>query len=136
MLYLDIVIMSGALASAKAKRAGITPPPPQSIPSATLPIPPGVRLSVPQILMAFDSRLNKLETVEKKAEVPAKFMEDIEDIQAKFMILAEEITIMKDIIIKLQSFTMDVNKSLFDERIHIMSDIDENTLVIEKGESH
>ena len=39
------------------------------------------------------------------------------------MMLAEEITTMKDVVMKLQSFTMDVNKTLFNERIQIMSDV-------------
>jgi hypothetical protein len=42
------------------------------------------------------------------------------------MMLAEEITTMKDVIMKLQAFTMDVNKTLFEERIQIMSDMNDN----------
>ncbi|MFY7728466.1 MAG: hypothetical protein ACOVRN_03005 [Flavobacterium sp.] len=40
----------------------------------------------------------------------------------KFGVLVEEITNLKDIVLKLQSYTMDVNKMLVDERINIMSE--------------
>jgi hypothetical protein len=125
--------MSGSLASAKAKRAGINPPPP--LPSTQQQqqqqIPPGARMSIPQVIALLDSRLSKLEVGTRSpisnssptanSAVPTKFMEDME---AKFMMLAEEITMMKDVIMKLQAFTMDVNKTLFEERIQIMSEMD------------
>jgi hypothetical protein len=123
--------MSGSLASAKAKRAGIAPtPPPPPQQQQQQQIPPGARLSIPQVITMLDSRLVKLESATKSAvvtpvaaanEVPTKFMEDME---SRFMMLAEEITTMKDVIMKLQAFTMDVNKTLFEERIQIMSEMD------------
>ena len=47
----------------------------------------------------------------------------IEEFKNKIEILANEIGELKDVILKLQSFTMEVNKSLYDDRIHIMSEI-------------
>ena len=44
----------------------------------------------------------------------------------KFFMLAEEITSIKDIVVKLQSFTMEVNKTLMEERVRILSDVPEN----------
>jgi hypothetical protein len=137
--------MSGSLASAKAKRAGIAPtlpPPPQQ--QQQQQVPSGARLSIPQVITMLDSRLSKLESGAKGAvvtptatEVPTKFMDEME---SKFMMLAEEITTMKDVIMKLQAFTMDVNKTLFEERIQIMSEMDggiksqvvEETITFEK----
>jgi hypothetical protein len=123
--------MSGSLASAKAKRAGINPPPP-NVPSRA-PAPPqpsspqaGVRLSVPQVLAMFDSRLNKLEAAAKAPVSTTTDRSGLDDMESKFMMLAEEITTMKDVIMKLQAFTMDVNKTLFEERIQIMSDMNDN----------
>ena len=40
----------------------------------------------------------------------------------KFGVLVEEITNLKDIVLKLQAYTMDVNKMLVDELINIMSE--------------
>ena len=119
--------MSGSLASAKAKRAGINPPPPNAPPrppqqQSQPPPQGGVRMTIPQVLAMFDSRLSKLEAGAKNP-VPVDRTDTLDEMEAKFMMLAEEITTMKDVIMKLQSFTMDVNKTLFDERIHIMSDM-------------
>jgi hypothetical protein len=90
------------------------------------PPPPGSRLTFQQLISVIDSRLSKLETgakekVSLQSQVPDSALEELD---AKFMMLAEEITTMKDVIMKLQAFTMDVNKTLFEERIRIMSDID------------
>lgn len=116
--------MSGSLASAKAKRAGINPPPPAPVPVQTpqqqQQIPPGARMTIPQVIALLDSRLAKLEIGARNPVSTAA----LEDMEAKFMMLAEEITMMKDVIMKLQAFTMDVNKTLFEERIQIMSDMD------------
>lgn len=122
--------MSGSLASAKAKRAGINPPPPIATPrgAPSQPSSPqaGVRLSVPQVLAMFDARLNKLEAVAKSPVSTTTDRSLLDDMESKFMMLAEEITTMKEVIMKLQAFTMDVNKTLFEERIQIMSDMNED----------
>ncbi len=132
--------MSGSLASAKAKRAGIAPtipvPAPQPVQSVQ-----GqqmqTKLTFQQIVTVIDGRLTKLEQEMKmkvgptQVQVPAQVQtqtkdqvtkSQMEDMESKFMMLAEEITTMKDVIMKLQAFTMDVNKTLFNERIQIMSD--------------
>ena len=124
--------MSGSLASAKAKRAGIAPttPPPPPQQQQQQQQPTGVRLSIPQVITMLDSRLAKLEIGARSTPAPAAAAAPafdrsvLEDLDAKFMMLAEEITMMKDVIMKLQAFTMDVNKTLFEERIQIMSEVD------------
>ncbi len=49
------------------------------------------------------------------------------EFNARYDILANEILDIKNLLLKLQSFTMEVNKSLMDERIRILSDIREET---------
>ena len=128
--------MSGSLASAKAKRAGIaptipTPQPVQAVQGQQL----QTKLSFQQIVTVIDGRLTKLEQEMKSkaaqvtAQVPAQVQpkdqvtkSQMEEMENKFMMLAEEISTMKDVIMKLQAFTMEVNKTLFDERMQIMSD--------------
>lgn len=97
--------------------------------------PMGSGLTLPQVISVIDNRLINLEnfmkesksssdkSVDFQSEVPSEF---IEEVQTRFDILAKEISDLKDVILKLQSFTMDVNKSLLEERIHILSDIGEN----------
>ena len=88
----------------------------------------GVNSSVPkrgmqltQILGVIDSRLKVLEN--KKTDVPVSDTEQklvspdmVQEYEARFQMLATEINDIKDILLKLQSFTMEVNKTLFEER--------------------
>ena len=47
----------------------------------------------------------------------------MEEFNSRFEILANELADIKDTIMKLQTFTMEVNKSMHDERIHILSEV-------------
>jgi hypothetical protein len=96
--------------------------------------PMGTGLTLPQVISVIDNRLIHLENFVKEnksmdnaslppAEISPEF---IEEVQTRFDILAREISDLKDVVLKLQSFTMDVNKSLLEERIHILSDLGEN----------
>ena len=49
--------------------------------------------------------------------------EIIVEYNSRFTLLAEEISNIKDTLLKLQSYTMSVNKTLMEERIHILSDL-------------
>jgi hypothetical protein len=55
----------------------------------------------------------------------------IEEFETRFDILAGEIADLKDIVLKLQTYTMDVNKTLLEERIHILSDIEDTSKKVE-----
>jgi acetoin utilization protein AcuB len=46
-----------------------------------------------------------------------------EDINSKFVMLAGEVENLKDIVLKLQAYTMEVNKTLYEERIQVLSDM-------------
>ena len=101
--------------------------------------PMGSGLTLPQVISVIDSRLITLETFVKEQQQNPKSMVDqpllqeqnlpadfVDEIQARFDILAREISDLKDVVLKLQSFTMDVNKSLLEERINILSDLGNN----------
>jgi hypothetical protein len=47
----------------------------------------------------------------------------LSEFNSRFEMIAEEISSIKDVLMKLQSFTMEVNKAMYDERIHILSDL-------------
>jgi len=51
----------------------------------------------------------------------------IDEFNNRFTIFADEISEMKDIVLKLQSYTMEVNKTLMDERIQVFSDLNANS---------
>ena len=56
---------------------------------------------------------------------------DISDIvtefNSRFELIVTEINSLKDIVLKLQTFTMDVNKRLLDERIEVLSEVQPNS---------
>lgn len=58
--------------------------------------------------------------------------EVLDDFNNRFMMLATEISQLKDVVMKLQSYTMDVNKMLLEERVNVLSDLGEDTNVANK----
>ena len=130
--------MSQANAAARKRRAGGS-----SLPGSNDNIiqqqqqqqPPASGLTLPQVIALVDRRLVVLETfmkdtkaqpyapVSTQALAPAMDDEFVEDINSKFEMLANEIADLKDMLLKLQTFTMEVNKRLVDERIQLLSDV-------------
>lgn len=119
--------MSSVLA--RKKRMGDTTP---AAPTQVPPKPNG--LTLPQVITVIDNRLITLETFMKESKQPVSSVsfEDsgltndfMNEMQSRYEILAQEIGELKDIVLKLQTYTMDVNKALLEERIHILSDLGE-----------
>lgn len=123
--------MSNSIAAAKRRRAGIQ----SSTPDVTASTQPSVvntqqtnqKLSIQNFVVLLDKRISTLEesiksntepnNIKLELETPEgkkvmKITEYMEEMDTKFNMLAEEIINMKDIVLKLQSFTMEVNKSL------------------------
>ena len=64
--------------------------------------------------------------------------EMLDEINTKFDLLAGEVAELKDMLVKLQSYTMEVNKKLFDERIQLLSDVkdtDTMTFTLNKSDN-
>ena len=146
--------MSKSNASAKSRRAFVNaqqpPPSPIGQPQQAA---PSSGLTLQQVIAVIDKRLITLESFMKDSgddvnrkvsfqdesvmdSVPSNLTEIISEFNSRFDLFAEEIGNIKDIVIKLQSYTMEVNKTLMDERIHILSDLgtnatDSNNLTIE-----
>lgn len=61
--------------------------------------------------------------------VPSDAFNDmVSEFNNRFEILAVELASLKDTIIKLQTYTMDVNKTLMEERVHVFSDLGNTTI--------
>ena len=132
--------MSQANAAARKRRAGgasFEPanPTPQNAQQQLKPGAPA-GLTLPQVIAVVDARLIALETFVKETkntptqpktvqpQSQVQISDDtIDDLNEKFEILANEIADLKDIVLKLQSYTMEVNKTLMEERISILSDV-------------
>jgi hypothetical protein len=143
--------MSASLAAARKRRGVPGPEPAQSSPVNTQSpsqTPPG--LTLPQVISLVDKRLLILEGfMKEQKESPSQnihlqpaqlsntneiisndvIKQEIETITDEFNdryeLLVTEIQNIKDIVLKLQSFTMEVNKTLMEERFRILSDIEE-----------
>ena len=147
--------MSRAIASARQRRAGVSPSEPiqSNQPKLNPNSNPQNGLTIHQVIALIDTRLVKLEKfasdnkigeVSKNvrflpdaspsvaAEPSSNVSEMLDDFNNRFVLLAEEISNLKDIVMKLQTYTMDVNKTLLEERIQILSDLgnDDGSLYI------
>ena len=68
-----------------------------------------------QFITNLDTRIKHIEDTLNNYNI-------VDDLNTRFELLVNEIGNIKDSLLKLQTFTMDVNKTLFDERINILSD--------------
>ena len=123
-----IIIMSAANSAAKKRRAPPSTepirPPVSNMPGKAQPnVSSG--LTLPQVIALIDTRLVRLETVTKtltdssNSETPVMDSispEIMEEFNTRFEIIAEEVANIKNIVINLQSYTMNVNKMLLQER--------------------
>jgi hypothetical protein len=131
--------MNNSNAAAKKRRAGIQPnmppPPPTSSQNPSQNI-NSTGLTLPQVIALIDRRLINLETFMKESKDPENTVTDsenpdgasnsivmdvnefnhfVDEINQRFQVLAEEVNGLKDALLKLQGYTMDVNKVLLSE---------------------
>jgi hypothetical protein len=140
--------MSAANAAARKRRApnAMVDPPRPPTPSSTQA--PATGLTLQQVIALIDKRLIVLEKHVKEQSVNPQpksnsgdqvnhqlameqqmfFSQQLADLteefNSRYSILAEEIDNMKNMMLKLQSYTMEVNKTLLEERIRILSDVE------------
>jgi len=131
--------MSASLAAAKKRRApaAATQVPVQNAYSPNLSASSGQMgqspgLTLPQVISVVDKRLIALETIVKNSpilndgaigqsnQVPSNITEVLDEFNARTERLAEEIENLKNIVLSLQTYTMDVNKMLLEERAQLL----------------
>lgn len=142
--------MSQSLAAAKKRRAPNEPVGrniPSSIQTGSITPPTQGGLTLPQVIQVVDRRLIILETFMNETKTnanidnvvrtlnasddnshpsgsttaPSNLAEIIEEFDKRYELLAEEIVNIKNIVLSLQSYTMDVNKMLLEERSQMFS---------------
>jgi hypothetical protein len=141
--------MSSSNAAAIRRRAGINTPTPTPVPTQRQP--PNAsstssaqsqeaprKLTLPEVISVFDKRISKLEENIKfvsnetsnatlaSSDTPSNLNEILGEFNMRFEVLADEISTLKDTILRLQTFTMDVNKMLLNERVRVLSDLGPN----------
>ena len=86
------------------------------------------KMTMQQVVILLDQRVNELEKSKNEVNNTVSVNDlngIISEFNNRFEILAKEIDDIKNMLMKLQSYTMDVNKMLVDERIQILSNIDD-----------
>ena len=136
--------MSSSISAAKKRRANISqtqqqPPIQQQQQQQQTGAKP---MSLPQVLKMFDSRLATLEKATKEAKPESSTVESqivsqeetnaikeiLNEYDERFQMLAGEIQEMKSALMKLQTYTMDVNKTLLEERVQYMTPVVNSTI--------
>ena len=74
-------------------------------------------LTLPQVIALVDSRLIKLETKSNETIENDSNEEYFQESETRFEIMAQEIADIKQIVLSLQSYTMDVNRILMEEKL-------------------
>lgn len=132
--------MSRAIASARQRRAGVasSDPVPTSTPS---PAPSATQgLTIHQVINLVDIRLIKLEKFMEESsqkgpsqvqsqvqETDESVPEILDEFEHRFQLLANEIDSIREIVLKLQSYTMDVNRKLLEDK-HVLNVDDSKTV--------
>lgn len=132
--------MSASNAAAIRRRVGAQalPPPAASTPNTTstntTSSSTSTQMSLQQVISTVDKRLTQLEMLAKNNNSNNNENNSndlpiiVEEFNTRFEMIVAEINSLKDVVLKLQSYTMDVNKMLVDERIHILSDLGNNSV--------
>jgi hypothetical protein len=108
--------MSAALSAAKKRRAPAAIEPPKIVSSQPSQPSQANGLTLQQVIALIDRRLTTLET--NNVDDNSLVLDDMsEEYESRFTILANEISELKQTILSLQTYTMDVNKMLYDEKI-------------------
>ena len=136
--------MSTSNAAAIRRRAtpqNNTPTPQPSVPTSQNRTPTSQnnkssQLTINQAIVLITNRLTALENQTTNTSVQDDNLPMIvEEFNNRFELIVNELNNIKDTVMKLQTYTMEVNKMLVDERIHVLSDLEnvdhvtENTLV-------
>jgi len=134
--------MSSSNAAAIRRRVGAQGAPAPGQSTSNMPRPPSgsatpttpSQMTLQQVISTVDKRLSQLETIvqsnnnntnnNESSELPLI----VDEFNNRFELIVTEINSLKDIVMKLQSYTMEVNKMLVDERIHILSDLGNNSV--------
>lgn len=143
--------LMNSITAAKRRRAGIQPSTPQTAaPVQTAPSsqPTQPKMNIVQYLASLEKRVVTLETQKMAVKTEDESLDNIqvevetpegkthipivtfmESMDARFQMLVEEIATLKDTVMKLQTFTMEVNQKLLHELTNV--NVNESQEVVE-----
>tara|TARA_B100001059_G_scaffold164398_1_gene163916 strand:- start:1525 stop:2202 length:678 start_codon:yes stop_codon:yes gene_type:complete len=140
-----------SISAAKKRRANISQPTPNVGNGSYQPTAQAQAqrnmMTIPQVLKLLDSRIVKLEknvptvqetsseVVDSFSEEKGKIQEVLQEYDERFQVVVDEMQQIKDMVLKLQSYTMEVNKTLLEERMEYMKGVTPETETITMKEA-
>tara|TARA_E500000331_G_scaffold56876_1_gene50921 strand:- start:1511 stop:1960 length:450 start_codon:yes stop_codon:yes gene_type:complete len=127
--------------NAAAIRRRVNPQQQPSTPNSDKPTPQSPsnnkQMTIQQVITTMDQRLKQVETIMQNNGTNNN-REDlsliVDEFNNRFEMIVTEMNTIKDTVMQLQTYTMSVNKTLFDERINILSDLGNNAIVTDNKE--
>jgi archaellum component FlaF (FlaF/FlaG flagellin family) len=89
------------------------------------------QLTIQQVITTMDQRLKQVETIMQNNGTnnnTSDLTMIVDEFNNRFELIVTEMNSLKDIVMQLQTYTMSVNKTLYDERINILSDLGNNAI--------
>tara|TARA_E500000331_G_C16881525_1_gene550716 strand:- start:305 stop:646 length:342 start_codon:yes stop_codon:yes gene_type:complete len=89
-------------------------------------------MTIQQVITTMDQRLKQVETIMQNNGTNNNTNDlsvIVDEFNNRFELIVTEMNSLKDILMQLQTYTMTVNKTLFDERINILSDLGNNAII-------
>ena len=95
------------------------------------------QMTIQQVITTMDQRLKQVETMMQNNATNNNTNDlslIVDEFNSRFELIVTEMNSLKDIVMKLQTYTMSVNKALYDERINILSDLGNNVITTDNKE--
>ena len=90
------------------------------------------QMTIQQVITTMDQRLKQVETIMQNNGTnnnTSDLTMIVDEFNNRFELIVTEMNSLKDIVMQLQTYTMSVNKTLYDERINILSDLGNNAII-------
>ena len=93
-------------------------------------------MTLQEVITHFNTKINNLEvqlstlSTNDSQNIPDDMSNVLNEFNERFELFAQEIALMKEQLLKLHSYTMDVNKVLYEERIHVLTNTNNNAIHI------
>jgi len=95
------------------------------------------QMTIQQVITTMDQRLKQVETMMQNNATNNNTNDlslIVDEFNSRFELIVTEMNSLKDIVMQLQTYTMSVNKALYDERINILSDLGNNAITTDNKE--
>ena len=86
------------------------------------------QMTIQQVITTMDQRLKQVEGLVQNQSNNSDLSMIVDEFNSRFEMIVTELNTLKDTVLQLQTYTMDVNKTLFNERIHVLSDLGNNSI--------